>query len=97
MPCVSSGPVNPLRRVVQIPSTVSLSAVRSESFVVFGDACPGSAARAEGAPFDKYAVIPVTRKVWQHVKGGSPAAAARHLIIARTTRRCNARPVSRCR
>lgn len=27
-------------------------------------------------PFDKYAVIPVARNVWQHVKGGSPAAAS---------------------
>ncbi len=39
--------------------------------------------------------IPVARNVWQHVEGGSPAAAARRLIIARTTRRSSARPVSR--
>ena len=44
-------------------------------------------------PFDRYAVIPVARNVWQHVEGGSPAA--RRLIIARTTRRCSARPASR--
>ena len=47
-------------------------------------------------PFDRYAVIPVARNVWQHVEAGSsPAPAARRLIIARTTRRCSARPVSR--
>ena len=45
-------------------------------------------------PFDRYAVIPVARNVWQHVEGGSLAAVARRLIIARTTRRCSARPVS---
>ena len=38
-------------------------------------------------------MIPVARNVWQHVEGGSPAAAARRLIIARTTRRSSARPV----
>ena len=46
-------------------------------------------------PFDRYAVIPVARNVWQHVEAGSPAAAARRLIIARATRRSSARPVSR--
>ena len=56
---------------------------------------PRSAARARGCPRStKYAVMPVARKVWQQVEGGSPAAAARRLIMARTTRRCNARPVS---
>ena len=44
--------------------------------------------------FDRYAVIPVARNVWQHVAGGRPAAAARRLIMARTTRGVNARPVS---
>ena len=46
-------------------------------------------------PFDRYAVIPVARNVWQHVEVGSPAAAARRLIIASTRRRSSARPVSR--
>ena len=59
-------------------------------------ACPGDLLSVlEGPPFDRYAVIPVARNVWQHVEGGSFAAAARRLIIARTTRRCSARPVSR--
>ena len=49
----------------------------------------------EGAPVRQDTVIPVARNVWQHVDGGSPAAAARRLIIARTTRRCSARPVNR--
>ena len=53
---------------------------------------PRSAVRARGCPpFDKYAVIPVARNVWQHVEGGNPAAAARRLIIARTTRRASTR------
>ena len=43
-------------------------------------------------PFYRYAVIPVARNVWQHIEGGRPAAVA--LIIASTTRRVNARPVS---
>ena len=39
---------------------------------------PRSAARARGfPPFDRYAVIPVARNVWQHVEGGNPAATAR--------------------
>ena len=38
-------------------------------------------------PFDRYAVIPVARNVWQHVEGGSPAAEARRLIIARMKER----------
>ena len=46
-------------------------------------------------PFDRYAVIPVARNVWQHVEGGSPAAAARRLIIPRTTRRYSTLPVTR--
>ena len=46
-------------------------------------------------PFDRYAV-PVARNVWQHVEGGSPAAAARRLIMAGTTRRVNGRPVNLC-
>ena len=38
------------------------------------------------AGFERYAVIPVARNVWQHVDGGSPAAdAARRLIMASTT------------
>ena len=45
-------------------------------------------------PFDKYAVIPVARNVWQQVDADSSAAAARRLIIARTSRRDSARPVS---
>ena len=42
-------------------------------------------------PFDRYAVIPVARNVWQHVEGGSPASEARRLIIASTTRLSSAR------
>ena len=39
--------------------------------------------------------IPVARNVWQHVEGGSPATAARRLIIARTTHRSSsAKPPS---
>ena len=38
-------------------------------------------------PFDRYAVIPVARNVWQHVEGGSPAAEVRRLIIARMEER----------
>ena len=53
---------------------------------------PRSAARAQASPpFDRYAVIPVARNVWQHVEGGNPAAAARRLVIARTSRRSGAR------
>ena len=40
---------------------------------------PRSAARARASP--------VARNVWQHVEGGSPAAAGRRLIIASTSRR----------
>ena len=39
-------------------------------------------------------MIPVARNVWQHIDGGSPAAAARRLIIASATRRSSVRPVS---
>ena len=46
-------------------------------------------------PFDRYAVIPIARNVGQHVEGGSPAAAARCLNIAGTTRRSSAPTVSR--
>ena len=48
----------------------------------------------EVPPFERYAVIPVARNVWQHVDSGSPAAAARRLIMASTTRLVNGRPVS---
>ena len=62
----------------------------------FGDACPAICCACSSVPpFDRYAVIPVARNVWQHVEGGSQAAAARRLIIARTSRRSSARPVSR--
>ena len=54
--------------------------VRSYSFVVFGDACPAiRCACSSVPPFDRYAVMPVARNVWQHVDAGSPAAAARRL------------------
>ena len=54
---------------------------------------PGDpAARARGTPWRSWS--PTPRNVWQHVEGGRPAAAARHLIMARTTRHVNARPVS---
>ncbi len=73
-----------------------LSAHRAPGGRGAGDACPAiCCACARVPPADRYAVIPVARNVWQHVEGGSPAAAARRLIIAKTTRRCNARPVSR--
>ena len=78
-----------------ISSTVTVSAVRSYSFVVVGDACPAICCACFSVPpFERYAVIPVARNVWQHVEAGSPAAAARRLIIASTTRRVNGRPVS---
>ena len=35
--------------------------------------------------------MPVARNVWQQVDGGSPAVAARRLIMASTTRRVNDR------
>ena len=38
--------------------------------------------------------MPVARNVWQHVVAGNPAAAARRLIIASTTRRPSGRPLS---
>ena len=41
----------------------------------------------------KRAEIPVARNVWQHLDGGNPAVAARRLIMARTARRVNGRPV----
>ena len=47
----------------------------------------------ERTPFDRYAVMPVARNVWQHVEAGRPAAAARRLIIASTTRRVSDRPL----
>ena len=40
-------------------------------------------------------MVPVARNVWQNVDGGSPATAARRLIIASTSRRSIARAVSR--
>ena len=49
----------------------------------------------EGAPVREIRRDPLARNVWQHVDGGNPAAAARRFIIARTTRRCSARPVNR--
>ena len=39
----------------------------------------------------------VARNVWQHVDAGTPAAAARRLIIDSTTRRVSDRPLSRAR
>ena len=60
-----------------VSSTVTVSAVRSQSFVVLGDACPAvCCACSRVLPFDGYAVIPVARKVWQQVDGGSAAPAA---------------------
>ena len=43
---------------------------------------------------ERPSVRQVARNVWQHVEGGSPAAAARRLIIANTSRSSD-RPVSR--
>ena len=58
-------------------------------------AAPRSAGRARWvSPFERYAVIPVARNVWQQSEGGSPAAAAHCLIMVNTTRRVNGRPVS---
>ena len=66
------------RVIVSAPS-------RSQSFVVFGDACPAICwACSSVPPFARYAVIPVARNVWQQVEGGSPAADARRLIMAGT-------------
>ncbi len=48
----------------------------------------------EVPPFERYAVIPVARNVWQHVEAGSPAATDRRLIMANTTRCVNGRPLS---
>ena len=42
---------------------------------VFGDAWPAvRCACSSVPPFDRYAVMPVARNVWQHVDAGSPAA-----------------------
>ena len=63
-----------------ISSSETASAVRSSSFVVFGDECPAiRCACSSVPPFDRYAVMPVARNVWQHVDAGSPAADARRL------------------
>ena len=60
-----------------ISSTVIVSAVRSESFVVFRRRVSGDLLRVlERPPFDRYAVIPSPGRWWQHVDGGTPAAAA---------------------
>ena len=49
-----------------ISSSETASAVRSYSFVVFGDACPATRCACSSVPpFDRYAVIPVARNVWQ--------------------------------
>ena len=40
-------------------------------------------------------MIPVARNVWQHVEGGAPRPRRARLIIASTSRRSSARPVSR--
>ena len=49
-----------------ISSSVILSAVRSYSFVVFGDEWPAiRCACSSVPPFDRYAVMPVARNVWQ--------------------------------
>ena len=47
------------------------------------DACPAICCALERPPFDRYAVVPVARNMWQHVEDGSPAAAPHRLIIAR--------------
>ena len=70
-----------------ISSTVTVSARP-----VFGDACPAICWAYWVPSFDRYAVIPVARNVWQQVDGGSPAATARRLIMASTTRRVNGPP-----
>ena len=49
----------------------------------------------ERSPFDRYAVMPVARNVWQHVDASNPAPAARRLIIDSTTRRVSDRPLRR--
>ena len=75
---VSSVPGGALTVDVQITmrsisSTVTVSAVRSYSFVVLGDACPAICwACSRVPPFDRYAVTPVARNVWQQVEGGGP-------------------------
>ena len=47
-----------------------------------GRRVPGDLLRVlQCPPFGRYAVIPVARNVWQQVEGGSPATAARRLII----------------
>ena len=66
-----------------ISSTLIVPAVRTWSFVVFGDACPTICCACSSVPpFDRYAVIHVARNVWQQVEGGRSAAAARRLIMA---------------
>lgn len=83
----------PMRAIL---SSVITSAVRSYSFVVFGDACPAIRCVCSSVrPFDRYAVTPVARNVWQHVDAGSPAAGARRLIIVSTGRGRSSRPLSR--
>ena len=72
-----------------ISSSVTVSAVRSYSFVVLGDAWPAICWACSSA------VMPVARNVWQQVDVGRPAAAARRLIIASTTRRVSDRPLRR--
>ena len=61
------------------------------------DAQRSAGACSSAPPFDRYAVMPVARNVWEQVDGGRPAADAHRLIMARTTRRVNGRPVSRSR
>ena len=56
-----------------ISSTVIVSAVRSQSFVVFGEAYPAIRCTCSSVPpFDRYAVIPVARHVWQQVDARQP-------------------------
>ena len=77
-----------------ISSSVTVSAVRSYSFVVLGDAWPAICCPCSSVPpFDRYAVRPVALNVCQHVDAGRPAAAARRLIIDSTTRRVSDRPL----
>ena len=77
-----------------ISSTVIVSAVGRKASLCSATRAQRSAARASRVPrFDRYAVVPVARNVWQQVERGSPAAAARRLIITRTRRRASARPV----
>ena len=48
----------------------------------------------EGPPVRQIRRDPRRPDVWQQVEGGRPAAAARRLIMARTTRRVSGRPLS---